>query len=227
MDDTRRGRQKTKIAATASSCPTVANDAANGHLCDIYDIYIYQWYWGISELLVWFTQQGENNFQGRNLLWKLLIRHICVCEQQSLPHATRKVPHNSEFIVFTTAFLFSHFFLPGSQQFLTVQTRERQTWCAGLVSTMTCLCVCVCECVLGLLAFRALWSDILINCTLACSNGPTCNRAESRGQRATQFHASPAQQQPACLHLIKVSFIAFACTAAAALLPLLCLLFYG
>lgn len=140
------GKPKTKIAATASSRPTVANDAANGHLCDIYDIYIYQWYWGISELLVWFTQQGENNFQGRNLLWKLLIRHICVCEQQSLPHATRKVPHNSEFIVFTTAFLFSHFFLPGSQQFLTVQTRERQTWCAGLVSTMTCLRVCVRVC---------------------------------------------------------------------------------
>lgn len=140
-------------------------------------------------------------------------------EQQSLPHATRKVPHNSEFIVFTTAFLFSHFVLPGSQQFLTVQTRERQSWCAGLVSTMTCLRVCVCEYVLGLLAFRALWSDILINCTLACSNGPTCNRAEreSRGQRATQFHASPAQQQPACLHLIKVSFIAFACAAAVAL----------
>lgn len=65
----------------ASSRPTVANDAANGHLCDMYDIYFYQWYWGISKLLVWFTQQGENNFQGSNLLWKLLIRHICVCCQ--------------------------------------------------------------------------------------------------------------------------------------------------
>lgn len=43
-------------------CPTVANDAANGHLCDIYDIYFNQRYWGISSLIY---SLGRKQFSGR------------------------------------------------------------------------------------------------------------------------------------------------------------------
>lgn len=183
MDDTRRGRQKTKIAATASSRPTVANDAANGHLCDIYDIYIYQWYWGISELLVWFTQQGENSFQGRNLLWKLLIRHICVCCPIFGGSNLCLMPHARCHTILSLSYLRQHFFshisfcLAANNFWQCRRGRGRAD--ALDLCPQWLVCVCVCECVLGLLAFRALWSDILINCTLACSNGPTCNREQS------------------------------------------------
>lgn len=135
----------------ASSRPTVANDAENGHLCDMYDIYFYQWYWGISVRLVWFTQQGENNFQGCNLLWKLLIRHICVCVVPFSEAAIFASCHTQGATQFWAYRIYDRisfltFLFTGSQQFLTEQTRERRNWCARLVSTMSCLRVCVCEC---------------------------------------------------------------------------------
>lgn len=167
----------------ASSLPTVANDAENGHLCDMYDIYFYQWYWGISVRLVWFTQQGENNFQGCNLLWKLLIRHICVCVVPFSEAAIFASCHTQGATQFWAYRIYDRisfltFLFSGSQQFLTSRRGRGGTDALDLCPQWL-VCVCVCASVLGLLAFRALWSDILINSTLACSNGPTCNREQS------------------------------------------------
>lgn len=171
-------------------------------------------------------------------------RNLCL-----MPHARwRTHTHTlfSMFIVFMTEFSFSLFFsLPANNFWQCTRwgVREFSSWCAGLVSTMASLCgcvsVCVCSSMLGLLAFGALWSDILINCTLACWNGPTCNRERGRERRreaesdtVSCFTCSchVATCLVACtwlkFHLSHLQWL-LALSLLLLLLLLLCLLFYG
>lgn len=185
----------------------------------IYDIYIYQWYWGISELLVWFTQQGENNFQGRNLLWKLLIRHICVCEQQSLPHATRKVPHNSEFIVFTTAFLFA--WQPTIFDSADEGEADLMRWTCVHNDLSVCVCVRVCAWPFGFQSTLELHSNQLHISMFKWANmQQSRERAEGRERHSFMLHLHNS-------NLLACTWLKFHLSHLLALLPLLCLLFYG
>lgn len=135
--------------------------------------------------------------------------------------------------IFFLTFLFSV-----SQQFLDSEHGVGDGFAADVLDLYPQWLVCVsasvsvCVCMLGLLAFGALWSDILINCTLACWNGPTCNRVSERGRKkaSSERHSFMSDLQLPRGYVVACTWLKFHLSHLQWLLALpllLCLLFYG